>query len=74
VVAENLHVKNVRHEGKRYVICYNPEEAKRDGLAREEVLKSLESKLKAGGLKGLVGNSAYRKCLKLNDNEAEIDV
>ena len=38
VVAENLHVKNVRHEGKRYVVCYNPEEAKRDALAREEAL------------------------------------
>ncbi|MFZ5898689.1 MAG: IS1634 family transposase [Bacillota bacterium] len=74
VVAENLHVKNVRHEGKRYVICYNPEEAKRDATLREEVLKSLERKLKAAGLKGLVGNSAYRKYLKLNDNQAEIDV
>ncbi|MBO8129877.1 MAG: IS1634 family transposase [Peptococcaceae bacterium] len=72
-VAANLQVKNVNYEGKRYVICYNPEEAKRDALAREEVLQSLQTKLQAGGVKSLVGNSAYRKYLTVNADQAEID-
>lgn len=74
VVSENLHVKNVVYEGKRYIICCNPEEAKREALAREEAIKSLTARLKAGGVKILIGNSAYRKYLKLNDNQVEIDI
>ncbi|GAW93399.1 transposase IS4 family protein, partial [Calderihabitans maritimus] len=45
-VSENLEVKNVEHNGKRYVICFNPQEAERDAQVRQQVLKHLEQKLK----------------------------
>ena len=72
-VSENLEVKNVEHNGKRYVICFNPQEAERDALVRQQVLASLEHKLKSGGLKGLIGNSAYRRFLAVSNGAAQID-
>lgn len=41
-VEENLKVKNVVVEGKRYVICYNPEEARREAEARQEIIEGLK--------------------------------
>lgn len=43
---ENLHVKEVEVEGRRYVICLNPEEAVRDLKTRESIVAYLEEALK----------------------------
>jgi Transposase DDE domain len=48
---------------RRYVVCFNPKEAARDAAVRENVLKSLQQKLKEGD-KSLVGNDGYRRFLK----------
>ncbi|GAW92783.1 transposase [Calderihabitans maritimus] len=50
-VRENLKVKEVLHEGTRYIVCYNPEEAERDRKARETMVAKLEEKLRSNGLK-----------------------
>ncbi len=47
---------------RRYVVCFNPEEAKRDAAAREAILDSLRGKLQEGD-KQLVGNAGYRRFL-----------
>jgi Transposase DDE domain len=47
---------------RRYVVCFNAEEAKRDTAAREAILDSLRHKLKAGD-KQLIGNAGYRRFL-----------
>jgi transposase len=47
---------------KRYVVCFNPDQAKKDAGDRQAILKSLEQKLKSGD-KSLVGNKGYRKYL-----------
>ncbi len=72
-VSENLRVKNVEYNGKRYVVCLNPQEAERDAQVRQQVLEHLEQKLKRGGLKGLIGNSAYRKFLSVSGDTVQID-
>ncbi len=36
------------NEGKRYIVCLNPDEACRDCLAREAVIAALEEKLTQG--------------------------
>jgi hypothetical protein len=41
-VKDNLEVKEVRVGERRYVVCYNPQEAKRQHRHREELLKELE--------------------------------
>jgi transposase len=62
-------VKEVRIEGRRYIVCLNPEQAKKDASDRKAIVESLRDKLK-GGEKALVGNKGYRKYLK-TDTEAE---
>src|SRR5207344_2285739 len=54
-----LEAKNVRVGDRRYVVCRNLNEAKRDAEVREAVLRGLRESLR-GGDKALVGNSAYR--------------
>lgn len=40
-VSDNLEVKEVFIEGRRYIVCHNPDEADRDRLIREDILKEL---------------------------------
>jgi hypothetical protein len=47
---------------RRYVVCFNPQEAKRDAAAREAILLSLAEKLEHSD-KALVGNAGYRRFL-----------
>src|SRR5229473_1544679 len=53
-----LEAKEVRVGARRYVVCRNLNEARRDALLRENVLNSLRTSLRSGD-KSLVGNSAY---------------
>jgi len=72
-VKDNLRVKEVELDGVRYVVCLNPEEAKRDRDAREEMVAKLRERLRKDGLKSLVGNSGYRRFLKVAGTEATVD-
>ena len=71
-IADNLRVKEVTHEDKRYIVCVNPEEQRKDASAREAIVSALEEKLKTGALT-LVGNSGYRKYLKAVKGSVSID-
>jgi transposase len=70
-VTDNLKVKEVRHEGKRYIVCQNPEEAERDRLARQAMVADLERKIKECP-SSLIGNTGYRRYLK-RGSRPEID-
>jgi hypothetical protein len=60
-------------KSRRYVICFNPAEARRDAAARDTIVASLLSKLKAGD-KELVGNAGYRRFLATpREGRFEID-
>jgi hypothetical protein len=48
---------------KRYIVCYNEDQGRKDAADREAIVESLEEKLK-GGDKSLVGNKGYRRYLK----------
>src|SRR6202163_4534539 len=68
-----LEAKEVWVGERRYVVCRNLTEAKRDAEVREAVLRSLRASLRSGD-KALVGNSAYRRYLKTPDEKHfEID-
>ena len=47
---------------RRYVVCFNPEQAQRDAAARAAIVDSLRGKLQQGD-KHLVGNAGYRRFL-----------
>jgi hypothetical protein len=58
---------------RRYVVCFNPEEAKRDAASRAAILDSLRTALQQGD-KQLVGNAGYRRFLATpQDRHFEID-
>jgi hypothetical protein len=55
-------------EGRRYIVCYNEDQARKDAADREAIVESLREKLK-GGDKALVGNKGYRRYLKSGGSE-----
>lgn len=71
-VTDNLRVKEVIVEGRRYIVCYNPEEGKKDAGEREAIVESLEDKLREGA-GGLVGNRGYRRFLRVAKGAVALD-
>ena len=68
-----LQVKQVWVEdARRYVVCLNVDQAKKDRLDREAVIASLNEALKAGD-KSLVGNKGYRKFLRAGGKQFTVD-
>ena len=65
-------VKEVMVDGRRYIVCHNADQARKDATDREMILKSLEEQLRRGE-KSLVGNKGYRRYLKTQGNTFEID-
>jgi DDE family transposase len=59
-----LKVKEVKVEGRRYVVCVNEDEVKKDRADREAIVAGLRQQLRAGD-KSLVGNKGYRRFLKV---------
>ena len=57
-----LKVKEVWVEDRRYVVCLNEDEARKDAADREAIVASLREKLRTGD-KSLVGNKGYRRYL-----------
>lgn len=72
-VSENLQVKEVRIAERRYVVCFNPEEAQKDRHDREAILEKLRKKLLSGGVKSLINNRGYKRFLKVTAGSASID-
>jgi hypothetical protein len=56
-------VKEVSLNGKRYIVCFNSKQARKDAQDRQAILDSLSQKLKTNP-KGLIGNKGYRKSLR----------
>ena len=67
-----LKVKEVWVEDRRYVVCLNEEQARKDARDREAILAALGDQLKKGA-KSLVGNKGYRKYLKAERGSLAID-
>jgi hypothetical protein len=57
-----LKVKEVLVDGRRYVVCLNDDEARKDAADREAIVASLQEKLHSGE-KSLIGNKGYRRYL-----------
>jgi len=57
-----LEVKEVKVGRRRYIVCRNEEQARKDRADRKAIVESLREQLKQGD-KALVGNKGYRKYL-----------
>ena len=64
-----LKVKQVFVEERRYIVCHNEEQARKDRADREAILTKLREQLKQGG-KSLVGNKGFRKYLSERSGRA----
>jgi transposase len=67
-----LKVKEVKVGTRRYIVCLNEDDAKKDAADRETIVASLREQLKRGD-KSLVGNKGYRKYLASPGAGFEID-
>ena len=67
-----LQVKEVVVKGRRYVVCLNEDQAKKDAADREAIVAALADKLKQGD-KSLVSNKGFRRYLKTGSDGFEID-
>ena len=67
-----LKVKQVYHNGQRYIVCLNTRQARKDEQDREAIIASLQEQIKKGA-KSLVGNKGYRKYLMIDKNSTHID-
>ena len=67
-----LKVKDVRIEDRRYIVCYNEDQAYKDRADREAIVAALGDQLKRGD-KSLIGNKGYRKYIKAAGKRFEID-
>lgn len=71
-VADNLDVKEVMVQGRRYVVCRNPQEAKKDAAAREAIVAKLEEAI-AKGPKSLFGNVGYKRFVRVSKGSVTIN-
>jgi hypothetical protein len=62
-----LKVKEVWVEDRRYVVCLNDDEARKDAADREAIVAALREQLHSGD-KSLVGNQGYRRYLSGSDS------
>jgi len=54
-------------------VCLNPEQAGHDAKVRKEAVAKLQEKLRSGRTKELIGNSAFRRYLKLDGTRVSIN-
>lgn len=59
-----LKVREVEVENRRYIVCLNEEERRKDAHDRKAIVAHLREQLKQGD-KSLVGNKGYRRYLKV---------
>lgn len=59
-----LKVREVLVKGRRYIVCLNEEERRKDAHDRAAIVEHLRRQLKQGD-KSLVGNKGYRRFLKV---------
>jgi hypothetical protein len=67
-----LKVKEVWVEDRRYIVCHNPKQARKDAADREAILKSLQDKIRQG-VGSLVGNKGYRRFVRVEKGSVAID-
>jgi len=67
-----LQVKEVWVKDHRYIVCFNPKEARKDARDRQAIIEALQEQLQRDP-KALIGNRGYRKYLKLDRDYIAID-
>lgn len=72
-VEDNLEVKEVHVGDRRYVVCRNPIEQRKDELAREAILEKLTQTLEHDGPKAVIGNKGFARFLTISKGAVSIN-
>jgi len=72
-VNDNLEVKEVLVGVKRYVVCRNPVEARKDKAAREALLEQLQRTISEKGPKAVIGNRGYARFVRIAKGSVTIN-
>ena len=67
-----LKVKEVLVDDRRYIVCLNERQARKDVADRQSIVDALAEKLK-GNPTSLVGNKGYRKYLKMDRDTVSLN-
>ena len=67
-----LKVKEVLVDDRRYILCLNERQARRDAADRQSIIDALSEKIKSNP-KSLVGNKGYRKYLSLDRDTVSLN-
>jgi transposase len=67
-----LKVKEVMIGQRRYIVCLNERQARKDTADREAILEALQEKIRRNP-KSLVGNKGYRKYLSMDRDSVSIN-
>jgi transposase len=67
-----LKVKEVMIDDRRYIVCLNERQARKDEQDRNNIIESLQEKLEKAS-KSLIGNKSYRRYLKLDRDTVAVN-
>jgi hypothetical protein len=67
-----LKVKEVRVEDRRYIVCLNTKQARKEAHDRQVIVEALEEQLRLNP-KALIGNKGYRKYLQVDRDTVVLD-
>ena len=62
------------HKPRRYVVCRNPDQARKDAATRAQILVALEHKLRSDGPKSVVANKGHKRYLKAEKGAFAVDL
>lgn len=72
-VTNSLQGKEIIYKDRRYIVCFNEEQEKKDKAKRDEIINRLTDKLKTQGLKSLLVHKEYSKYLKIKSEKPVLD-
>jgi hypothetical protein len=73
VVSDSLEVKEVFVQDRRYVVCRNPIEARKDAAARAALVDKLERTLAEHGPKSVIGNRGFARFVSVEKGAVSIN-
>ena len=62
------------HKPRRYVVCRNRDQARKDAATRAQILAGLENKLRSSGPKSVVANKGDKRYLKAEKGAFAVDL
>ena len=74
VTVEDPPGKGAAKAPRRYVVCRNPDQARKDAATRAQILAALETKLRSDGPKSVVANKGYKRYLKAEKGAFTVDL